>query len=168
MQQVIIIYGPTAVGKSAIAVELAKLINGEIISADSMQIYKHLNIGSAKVTPEEMQDIKHYMIDFLEPSEDYSVAQYVKDTHKCINQILSNNKIPIIVGGTGLYLKALVENYDFSNVNKNQDFRDSLKDYSTQEFCLQKKTIMKITIINMITKFLLSVMIDKKFMKELI
>ena len=87
-------------GKTAISVELAKKINGEIISADSMQIYKYMDIGSAKATEKEKQGIKHYMLDFLEPNERYSVADYKKQATECIEKILENNKVPIIVGGT--------------------------------------------------------------------
>ena len=89
MNDVIVIYGPTAVGKSAIAIKLAKLINGEIISADSMQIYKHLNIGSAKVTTQEMQGIKHYLIDIKYPNENYSVSDFCTDATRCIEEILA-------------------------------------------------------------------------------
>lgn len=133
MKTVIIIYGPTAVGKSAIAVELAKMINGEIISADSMQIYKHLNIGSAKITKEEMHGIPHHLIDIKEPEEDYSVSEFCKDAKMCIEQIIKNGKIPIIVGGTGLYIKGLTEGYNFSNTEKNQQFRDSLNELSNEQ-----------------------------------
>ena len=133
MKKVIIIYGPTAVGKSGIAIELAKLIDGEIISADSMQIYKHLNIGSAKVTPCEMQGIPHYLIDIKEPNEDYSVAEFVSDANYYIDKIISNNKTPIIVGGTGLYIKGLISNYSFGNSAKNVELRQSLDNLTTEE-----------------------------------
>lgn len=133
MNDVIVIYGPTAVGKSAIGVQLAKLINGEIISADSMQIYKHLNIGSAKVTNQEMQGIKHYLIDIKDPNEDYSVSDFCDDANKCIEEIISKGKTPIIVGGTGLYIKSLINGYDFAKVNKQTNFRDSLNDLTNEE-----------------------------------
>lgn len=133
MDSVIVIYGPTAVGKSAISVQLAKLINGEIISADSMQIYKNLNIGSAKVTLQEMQGIKHYLIDIKNPNEDYSVSEFCNDATNCIEEILSKGKTPIIVGGTGLYLKSLINGYDFANVKKQNDFRCSMTNLSNEE-----------------------------------
>ena len=133
MKTVVVIYGPTAVGKSSIAIELAKMINGEIISADSMQIYKRLNIGSAKVTKEEMQGIPHHLIDFKEPEEDYSVSEFCKDAKMCIEQIIESNHVPIVVGGTGLYIKGLTEGYNFSNTEKNKQFRDSLNELSNEQ-----------------------------------
>jgi len=98
--KVAVICGPTASGKTGLAIELAKRINGEIVSADSMQIYKNLNIGSAKPTIDEMQGIKHHMIDFVEPNVRYSVADFQKDAIKCIKKIIENGKMPIVVGGT--------------------------------------------------------------------
>ncbi|MBE7074386.1 MAG: tRNA (adenosine(37)-N6)-dimethylallyltransferase MiaA [Clostridiales bacterium] len=137
MVDVIIIYGPTAVGKSAIAVQLAKAINGEIISADSKQIYKKLDIGSAKVTKEEMDGIKHYLIDIKQPWEDYSVSDFCIDANKAIKNILSRNKTPIIVGGTGLYIKGLIEGYSFGNTAKDIDFRSKLQNYTNSEIYQQ-------------------------------
>lgn len=133
MVDVIIIYGPTAVGKSDIAIELAKKINGEIISADSIQIYKKLNVGSAKVTKEEMQDIKHYLIDVCEPEDNFSVADFCDLAKKYINTIIENGKVPIIVGGTGLYLKSLINGYDFAGINKNEEFREKLNNLTTEQ-----------------------------------
>lgn len=133
MDKVVVIYGPTAVGKSAIAVSLAKRINGEIISADSMQIYKHLDIGSAKVTQSEMQNIQHYLIDIKEPTENYSAFDFCNDANMCIATILKKGKTPIIVGGTGLYIKSLVDGYDFAQTEKQIEFRDSLKNLSCEE-----------------------------------
>lgn len=123
MGKVIIIYGPTAVGKSAVGIRLAKLLNGEIISADSMQIYKGLDIGSAKVTTEEMQGIAHHLINIKKPDQEYSVADYCIDAKQKIDEILAKGKTPIIVGGTGLYIKALIEGYNFGNVGKQNNFR---------------------------------------------
>ena len=102
--KVIVICGPTASGKTKLSVELAKKIDGEIICCDSMQIYKDMNIGTAKVTKEEMQGIKHYLVDFVLPDQRYSVADYKKDATKAIQEVLSKEKVPIIVGGTGLYV----------------------------------------------------------------
>ena len=98
MEKVIVICGPTASGKTSLSIELAKKINGEIISCDSMQIYKEMNIGTAKVTKEEMQGIKHYLIDYISPDKRYSVADYKKDAKKAIKEILAKGKTPIIVG----------------------------------------------------------------------
>ena len=111
--KVVVIAGPTASGKSKLAVELAKRIDGEIISADSMQIYKDMNIGTAKIMPDEMCGIKHYMIDFIMPDERYSVSAYKKEAEKCIEEILRNGKTPIICGGTGLYINSLVYGIEF-------------------------------------------------------
>lgn len=133
MDKVVVIYGPTAVGKSAVAVELAKLINGEIISADSMQIYKHLDVGSAKVTKDEMQNIKHYLIDIKEPIENYSAFDFCNDANMCIDTILKKGKTPIIVGGTGFYIKSLIDGYNFAKTEKQNEFRDSLKKLSCKE-----------------------------------
>jgi len=123
MAKIVIITGFTGSGKSGLAVDIAKKYNGEIVSCDSVQIYKGLNIGSAKVTQDEMQGIKHHLIDILEPKQEYSVGQFVKDCETAIQQILSRGKLPILVGGTGLYIKALLQGYNFNNVDKNEDFR---------------------------------------------
>ena len=100
----IVICGPTASGKTSLSIELAKKINGEIVSCDSMQIYKDMTIGTAKPTIDEMQGIKHYLIDFISPEERYSVADYKRDATKAMKEIISKGKVPIVVGGTGLYL----------------------------------------------------------------
>ena len=124
---VIIITGPTASGKSGLAINLAKKVNGEIISCDCIQVYKELNIGSAKVTPEEMQGIPHYLINILEPNEEFNVSDFINLTDKYIKDILKRNKVPIIVGGTGLYIKALVEGYNLNAVEKDIEYRKYLK-----------------------------------------
>ena len=115
MIKVLAIVGPTAVGKSDFGIEVAKKINGEIISGDSIQIYKGLNIGSAKVTSSEMQGIKHYLIDIKNPDENYSVKEFQDLSRKYIKHISGENKLPIIVGGTGLYIKACLYDYEFNN-----------------------------------------------------
>ena len=125
--KVIAIAAPTASGKTSYAIELAKEIRGEIISADSRIIYKGFDIACAKPTKEEMQDIKHYMIDIVEPEIDYSVANYVDDATFAINEILSKNKTPIIVGGTGLYFRALLEGWDLPRVEPNYELREQLE-----------------------------------------
>lgn len=126
--KVIVIGGPTASGKSRLAVELAKEINGEIISADSMQIYKDMNIGTAKITKEEMQGIKHHMIDFISPSERYSVSSYKKEAEKCIDEILEKGKTPIICGGTGLYIDSLIYGIEFLEEKIDEKYRNELNE----------------------------------------
>lgn len=127
MKKVIIIAGPTAVGKTNLSIKLAKKLNTEIISADSMQIYKKLDIGTAKVTKEEMNGIKHYMIDIINPDDNYSVQQFKNDALDIINKLHDANKIPIIVGGTGLYIDSLTHDFDFVNVKPNYDLRNKLE-----------------------------------------
>lgn len=117
---VIVIVGPTGVGKTRLSIELAKKINGEIINADSTQVYRGMDIGTAKVTNEEMEGINHYLLDIKNIDEDYTVYDYQKDARKCIDEIIKNNKTPILVGGTGLYIKAALYNYEFRDEdNKN-------------------------------------------------
>lgn len=133
MNKVILLYGPTAVGKSSIAIELAKLINGEIISADSMQVYQKLNVGTAKVTKEQMQGVPHHLLDILPPSQNYSVSDFCSDCNRLIEEIMARGKTPIVVGGTGLYFKALIEGYDFGQTARDDDFRASLENLTNQE-----------------------------------
>lgn len=141
--KIAIIYGPTAVGKSDIAVMLAKKINAEVISADSMQIYKDLDIGTAKITQQEMQDIPHHMINIRTSSQTYSVFEFVEDCKKHIKDIQSRGKNVVIVGGTGLYIKALTENYNYASVDKNNNLRQQLNHLSCEELVekLQKLNI---------------------------
>ncbi|SHO45934.1 tRNA dimethylallyltransferase [Anaerocolumna xylanovorans DSM 12503] len=122
----IILTGPTAVGKTALSVGLAKRIGGEIISADSMQVYRHMDIGTAKIKPEEMQGVKHYLIDELEPEEDFNVVRFQEYTHKYMEEIYAKGKIPILVGGTGFYIQAVLYGIDFKEAEDNNAFRDSL------------------------------------------
>lgn len=126
--KVIVICGPTASGKTALSIELAKKINGEIVSADSMQIYKDMNIGTAKTTTEEMQGIKHYLQDFVEPDKRYSVADYKIDAEKAIEEILSKGKIPIVVGGTGLYVDSLIYGIEYQEIKFDEKYRKELED----------------------------------------
>lgn len=125
--KVIVICGPTASGKTSLSIELAKKINGEIISCDSMQIYKDMDIGTAKPTPEEMQGIKHYLIDFVSPNKRYSVADFKKDAKNAIKEILNKGKVPIIVGGTGLYLDSLVYEIEYQNIEFDENYRKQLE-----------------------------------------
>ena len=125
--KVVVICGPTASGKTALSIELARTINGEIISADSMQIYKDMNIGTAKPTVVEMQGIKHYLLDFVSPNERYSVAQYKKDAKTAIKEILKKGKIPIIVGGTGLYVDSLIYEIEYNDIKLDENYRQELE-----------------------------------------
>lgn len=131
--KVVVIVGPTASGKTAVSIELAKKINGEIISADSMQIYKDMDIGSAKPTKEEMQGIPHYMIDVVEANEVFNVAKYKEMAEECIEKILAKNKVPIIVGGTGLYVSTLTKGVEFSDIENDLEYRDELTKISLEE-----------------------------------
>lgn len=119
---IIVIVGPTGVGKTKLSIELAKKLNAEIINGDSVSIYKYLNIGSAKPTIEEMEGIKHHLIDIKEPTEDYSVYDYQKDVRNLIEDIRSRGKNIIIVGGTGLYIKSALYNYEFSKIETHKDY----------------------------------------------
>ena len=126
-EKVIVICGPTASGKTALSIELAKKINGEIVSADSMQIYKDMNIGTAKPTIEEMQGIKHYLLDFVSPEERYSVAQYKQDAKRAIKEIIKKGKTPIIVGGTGLYVDSLIYEIEYNDIKIDEEYRNKLE-----------------------------------------
>ena len=125
--KVIVICGPTASGKTALSIEVAKKINGEIISSDSMQIYKDMNIGTAKPTKEEMEGIKHYLIDYVLPTERYSVAEYKKDAKKAIKEVIEKGKTPIIVGGTGLYVDSLIYEIEYPEIKFDEEYRKKLE-----------------------------------------
>lgn len=130
MRPLIIIAGPTAVGKSDIAIKLAKRINGEIISADSMQVYRMMDIGSAKVMPHEMEGIKHYLIDVLDPTDDFNVVLFQKLALKAIDEIYSKGKIPIMVGGTGFYIQSVLYEIDFNeSEGPKSEYRKELEQY---------------------------------------
>ena len=132
-QKVIVICGPTASGKTALSIKLAKKINGEIVSSDSMQIYKDMNIGTAKPTKEEMQNIKHYLIDFISPNQRYSVADYKNDAEKAIQEIIDKGKIPIVVGGTGLYIDTLIYGIDYPKIEFDEEYRNELDEREKKE-----------------------------------
>lgn len=124
---VIVIVGPTAVGKTSLSIELAKKLNGEIISGDSMQVYQGLDIGTAKITPEEMDDIKHYLIDVTDPSVPFTAAKFQSETRKWIEEIHRAGKMPIIVGGTGLYIQSVFYDYGFGNSSEDKTYRAELE-----------------------------------------
>ncbi len=125
--KILVITGPTASGKTALAVELAKLRVGEVVSADSMQIYRGMDIGTAKPTAEEMQGIPHHMLDVVDPSENFSVARYVAMAAACVDDILARGKLPIVAGGTGLYIDSLLSGRDFAAFDPDSDLRAKLE-----------------------------------------
>ncbi|MEG6522423.1 tRNA (adenosine(37)-N6)-dimethylallyltransferase MiaA [Desulfotomaculum sp. 1211_IL3151] len=127
LKSLIAIVGPTAAGKTDVAIELAKIINGEIISADSMLVYRHMDIGTAKPTFEEMQGIPHHMIDLVEPDEEFSVAMYQSKAEQLIDDITRDGHLPILVGGTGLYVRSVIDHYDFTPPAKENRLREELK-----------------------------------------
>jgi len=138
--KVLVVLGQTSTGKSDIAVSLAQKFNGEVISADSRQIYIGMNIGTGKITKEEMQGITHHLLDIKNPNEDFSVEEFQRLCQKTIQEILNRGKLPIVCGGTGYYIKALVENTMFESIPKNLDFRKELEEKSLKEL----QTILEI------------------------
>lgn len=133
MKKLLIIAGPTAVGKTDISIKLAKEFNGEIISADSMQIYKYMNIGSAKISPDEMQGVPHHLIDIIDPSREFSVAEFKTMATSAIDDIIERGKYPIIAGGTGLYINSLICNYEFTGTYKDEEYRNYLKNLAEEK-----------------------------------
>lgn len=127
MKKIIVIAGPTASGKTALAVDIAKKFNGEIVSADSMQIYKYMNIGTAKPTEDEKGGVTHYLMDFIEPETEYSVADYVRDAGQCIENIIAEKKVPVLAGGTGLYIDSLINGVDFEENCSDANVRRELE-----------------------------------------
>lgn len=139
MEKVLVIVGPTAVGKTALSVELAKKFNGEIISGDSLQVYKKLDIGTAKIKTSEMEGIPHHLIDVIEPNETYSVADFQKAGRKLITEITERGRLPMIVGGTGLYIQSLL--YDFQLGAKKESVTAVRKKYEELAETLSKKEL---------------------------
>lgn len=123
----IVLTGPTAVGKTKLSIILAKAVNGEILSADSMQVYRHMDIGSAKITPDEMQGVPHHMIDILDPWEPFNVFIFKQKCEECLTGIYERSHIPIITGGTGFYIQALLKDIDFTENEENTEYRISLE-----------------------------------------
>ena len=125
-QPLIILTGPTAVGKTELSIRLAKAVNGEIISADSMQVYRYMDVGTAKITAEEMQGVPHHLIDVLEPSEDFNVFLFKEMAEKALDNIYIKGKIPVVTGGTGFYIQALLYDVNFEDTDADSDFRTEM------------------------------------------
>lgn len=123
----IVLTGPTAVGKTSLSISLAKAVNGEIISADSMQVYQKMNIGSAKIRPEEMQGVPHYLVDVLDPKEDFHIVKFQQMAKAAIKEIYSRGKLPILVGGTGFYIQAVTRDIDFTQAEQEDGYRKELE-----------------------------------------
>lgn len=132
-QKLLVIGGPTAVGKTDLSIKLAKKLNGEIISADSMQIYRYMDIGSAKVTKDEMDGINHYLIDTITPDVPFSVADFKEYGDKALNEIISKGKLPIVSGGTGLYINSLTCNMTFTEAEKDEEYRKHLENLALEK-----------------------------------
>lgn len=136
--KVVVIVGPTASGKTALSIELAKKLDGEIISSDSMQIYKDMDIGTAKVTKEEAQGIKHYLVDFVSPDQRYTVSDFKKDAEAAIKEILNKGKVPIVVGGTGLYVNSLIYGIEYQDMKIDEEYRNELMNRAEDPVELEK------------------------------
>lgn len=128
----VILTGPTAVGKTALSIELAKKINGAIISADSMQVYKYMDIGSAKIMPQEMQGVKHYLVDELFPTDEFHIVKFQEMAKAALKEIYADGKIPIIVGGTGFYIQGLLYDIDFSKQDADHEYRMELEKFAKE------------------------------------
>lgn len=145
MNKVIAIVGPTASGKTKLAIEMAKKLGTEIISADSRLVYKGFDIGTAKPTKEEQQMVKHHMIDVVEPEYDFSVADFVDEARKIISNLHAHSKVPIVAGGTGLYFRILLENYDMPRIEANPQLRADLEKLSNEELFAMLKEVDSIS-----------------------
>lgn len=131
--RLVVVAGPTASGKTALAIDLAKRLNGEIVSADSMQIYKYMDIGSAKPDEEERNAVPHHLIDFLEPDEEWSVADYTEAAHRVIEEIASRGKTPVMAGGTGLYINSVVNDVSFGEIDTDYEIRAELQQLADEK-----------------------------------
>ena len=123
----IVLTGPTAVGKTDLSIALAKAVNGEIISADSMQVYQKMDIGSAKIRPEEMQGVKHYLVDVLDPKEEFHIVKFQQMAKSAMEEIYAKGKIPILAGGTGFYIQAVTKDIDFTQARQEDSYRKELE-----------------------------------------
>ena len=128
----IVLTGPTAVGKTKLSIALAKAVNGEIISADSMQVYRHMDIGSAKITPQEMDGVPHHLVDVLEPTEDFNIVLFQQLAKKSMDEIYARGRIPILVGGTGFYIQAVTRDIDFTQSEQGDHYRQELEELAAQ------------------------------------
>ena len=133
MKPMVILTGPTAVGKTALSIRLAKAIGGEIISADSMQVYQKMNIGTAKIKTDEMEGIPHYLVDVLDPAEEFHVARFQKMAKEALQNIYGKGKIPLVVGGTGFYIQSLLYDIDFEEEEQDMEYREMLWKMSREE-----------------------------------
>ena len=133
MKPLVVITGPTAVGKTELSIKIAKAIDGEIISADSIQVYKHMDIGSAKITKEEMQGIKHYLVDEFEPDEEFNVHVFKEKTLEYMDKIYEAGKIPIIVGGTGFYIQSVIYDIQFNDEEIDSAYRKELENVAKEK-----------------------------------
>lgn len=141
LPKLIVILGPTACGKSGLGVSLAQLFHGEIVSADSRQVYRGLDLGTGKITPEEMEGVPHHLLDIISPNEGYSVAQFQRDATAAIDDIISRGKTPFLVGGTGLYIRAVVEGFSFDDSTPDLQLREKLEKSTAQELYQQFQTL---------------------------
>lgn len=139
----IILTGPTAAGKTKLSIELAKAINGEIISADSMQVYKHMDIGSAKIQPEEMQGVRHYLVDILDPTEEFNIVLFQRYAKQAITEIYEKGKVPIIVGGTGFYIQSVLYDIDFRESDEDTKLRAELEQLAQEKGAEYLHNILK-------------------------
>ena len=129
----IVLTGPTAVGKTKLSIALAKAVNGEIISADSMQVYRHMDIGSAKITPEEMDGVPHHLVDVLEPTEDFNIVLFQQMAKDAMDKIYNKGRIPILVGGTGFYIQSVTKDIDFTSSDQDEHYRSELEELAEQK-----------------------------------
>lgn len=129
----IVLTGPTAVGKTKLSIALAKAVNGEIISADSMQVYRYMDVGSAKITPDEMDGVPHHLVDVLEPTEDFNIVLFQQLAKKSMEEIYSKGRIPILVGGTGFYIQALTRDIDFTQSEQDDSYRQELETLAAEK-----------------------------------
>lgn len=139
----VILTGPTAVGKTELSIKLARAIGGEIVSADSMQVYKHMDIGSAKITQDEMEDVPHYLIDELEPDEEFNIVRFKEMAVKAIDKIYANEHIPIVTGGTGFYIQALLYDINFAENEADYKYRAELEQLAKKQGRLYLHDMLK-------------------------
>lgn len=139
----IILTGPTAVGKTDLSISLAKAVNGEIISADSMQVYKYMDIGSAKITKEEMQGVRHYLVDEFEPEDEFNVVKFQTYAKRYMEEIYAKGKVPILVGGTGFYIQALLYDIDFTETKEDSSYRRELEELAEKEGAVYLHDLLK-------------------------